>query len=425
MELRDVKQLPELDISYNVIYLLNKNQEHRNDLESFVYASVQNEVSSDSYIGFEYINKSEYMSFENKISKRLVCITHLKDSEHPLYISNINNHKYVYKKFNSEDELHVHLPVKNTQLLFKSEIGIISNNLTEMLAIYIYDHKPSNLQTYSSNIGYTDTCYALERLTMNIDKVHLKGILNFNLFNKLIYERKKELGELNGITNELKRRVDKSNKTIMLIEMRSHNNIAIFDIHLDDMINNKKQTNNRFINRYKSNNLIDNLMCDYVNDLVLQSNTSLNTQNLLADQHMRKIVEFIINKIIMPEISKNYNIPIGYSIGMQSVNVTTLTSAGFRNSKIEPAKQKSHIIADFMFTNNSDCQGYSHMFNDNTKLCLQKGDLITYCEDSIVHETILNKGRISMLTFKLIIKKNGIMNEDITHIDTSHKDVVF
>jgi hypothetical protein len=411
MEFRTFTELPTFDISQNTIYTIDISNDEPDNIERFVNMSIDKNLiirnENPVFIGFEYINRFKYSSLEDNQNGDLICITHLNDSSYPIYITNINKYKYMYKKFDLEEKVIINFPVSNTQIKLDCGVSVVSNDITELFAIYAFSKIPDSSMIYVSNRHNAkkhDFKYNIKKEHKN---VQIENLFGFSFFNKILYERSNQHAEP---IKKLYNYVPQQCSIFQLIEARKYNNSETFETHLRDRISGKPKKDNRFLQRSAFYSLIDKLLCDYLLKLLAEDIKNVTNDN----PFILNIMKFIMDKEIMPKITNNYNIPIGQNIDAGFIGKRFLTNID--NNNREPLKdntQDFQLLVDLMLTENSDYEGYSHEFDDGIKNKLKKGDLIIYWNDSTVNNNIY-KGKIVLLTFGInIITKQTITKDDI------------
>ena len=411
MELGYFTKLPLFDISQNTLYIIEKSNDNPDEIERFVNMSIDKNIKVASqnpcFIGFEYINRSKYSSLEENEADNLICITHLNDSSSPLYITNINKYKYMYKKFDLEEEVIVNFPVRNTQIKFNCNMSVISNDKTEIFAMYTFSKIPDSYKIYESN-GRN-----IQNLNLNYYKskeqknIKIQNLFNFNFFNKILYERSDEHSDhVKKLFNYIEQY-----SIFYLTEPRIYNNSLIFCNNLKDMVSGNSKLDNRFIQRYIMHNLIDTIFCDYLLKLISENiYKSLNENSIIMH-----VIKFIMDTKIVPNMINNYNIPIGNNVMIALVGINTISGIQNKNTFVKDYADGAQIIVDLMLTDTSDYEGCSHQFNDGSKFHLKRGDLIMYWKDSIINNNRIEKGHIKLLTFVAKINVKTILDRDYVY----------
>ena len=162
----------------------------------------------------EYLKK-EQLEYNYPL---LSSVTYLNDCNFPTLITNIDMERYMYKEFEKDLSLFFSFPKKNKQITFDGKFfhgsAIIDDESCPLdvtredryiIAINLWDKKPTNIDYYKdtlSNSNFTNdsndkllyiTCQELQE-EINMQSIGLdKDIMNFKLFDDLLYKREKHL----------------------------------------------------------------------------------------------------------------------------------------------------------------------------------------------------------------------------------------
>lgn len=426
MNIYNVSQLPELDVEHNKIFYLNKANTHYDDIEKFIYNSIQNSkltTNKSDIFGFEIVKNRSYSSLELEENHKILCITYINSVKTPIYLTKINKDKYMYKKFKSENELFVNFPVNKNQLILKCESSLISNSNVDMIIIYKVSHINKDSDFYIPN-KYNNNDYTFEYISSDKQKtINVNNVLSYEFFNKLLYERSDNINEIISQLTDYSQEYS----TFCLIETRKYDNSYGFDSQLREQLANNT-ISNRFIQRYRSDKLIDEMVCDYIYELFKKKPINKEYENeiidITEDVHASNIIKFILNIKIIPEIVKNYNIPSSYNISVDYLAVNTIVDT--RHSDLYKIKNNnSPIFVDLMLTNRSGYEGSSHEFADGIKLYLKKGDIIAYWHNSIIKQRILEKGKISLLTLGIRLNSSNSLSETKSYVNLVKNPVIY
>ena len=136
----------------------------------------------------------------NYIYPLLSCITYLNDHECPTLITNIDMKKYKYKLFEEENVLTLIYPKKNMHVCFDGSNfhGMVSSNnvdldLRYILAINLWDKKPTNIDYYSSNVSSSSIVsdFTLELNNEN-ETIIVKDKLTYDFYENLFYNKSRK-----------------------------------------------------------------------------------------------------------------------------------------------------------------------------------------------------------------------------------------
>jgi hypothetical protein len=160
----------------------------------------------------EYLRKEE-LEYSYPL---LSSVTYLNDCDIPTVITNIDMDRYMYKDFEKDLNLFFSFPKKGKQITFDGkyyhgsaflgdDIDIGKNEDRYIIAINLWDKKPTNVEYYNSNDFENDEqsstmilnnkkIYFLEEKTLqeNVDLSTIaldKDVMNYNLFENILYKR--------------------------------------------------------------------------------------------------------------------------------------------------------------------------------------------------------------------------------------------
>lgn len=393
--LNTISHVPRINIQNNKLYLLDSGCD---ELYQFIRASVEREIvdfnGTTTYICFEYIKQNDsLLKFNNR--HLFACITYTKDEDTPTFISRIDYSKYKYKMFKSENEIYINIPRKGTQIRIGKHDHLLSAINPEMLVIYIYDYKPNNAEVYISTNTDTNTDTNEYKFESEIThEINVKNRLNYKFFNELFYIHNHNFDFINSI-------FEKKSTMYKLSDTTGEQSI---DIHLNELIYDKYSITNRFLNRYKEMNVLDKITRYWLlHELspLTGINKSDEILNILSVEKTKNFILFLNSALIGNLVTDLYNLPSTHAIKIYFVTFTIL-SPGFINQEYK--NLYSNFTADIMLDNDDKSANYSHIFNDDTGVKLNSGDLIIYNDKTIKHKQSVNGSSI-MLTIKF-----GIIN---------------
>jgi hypothetical protein len=162
----------------------------------------------------EYLKK-EQLEYNYPL---LSSVSYLNDCNFPTLITNIDMERYMYKDFEKDLSLFFSFPKKNKQITFDGKYfhgsAIIDDELDPLdtlnkdryiIAINLWDKKPINVDYYQSSSCNSNFTKDENDKLIYIDSVELqeevnmrsigldKDIVNYKLFNDLLYKREKHL----------------------------------------------------------------------------------------------------------------------------------------------------------------------------------------------------------------------------------------
>lgn len=398
--LNTISHIPCINIQNNKLYLLDSTCNNYDELQQFVRASVETEIldlnGKNAYVCFEYIKSNEsLLKFNNR--HLFICITYTKNEDKPTFISRIDYSKYKYKMFKNENEIYVNIPRKGTQIRISKQDHLLSAINPEMLVIYVYDYKPTNSEVYiSTNIDMKNEYKFESEIT---DEINVKNKLNYKFFNELFYIHNHDFDFINSI-------FEKSNETKSTIYKILDTNIdSSIDIHMNELIYDKYSINNRFLNKYKEKNVLDKISINWLlyelSPLICRLDKSDVAFDILSFEKTKSFIMFLNSALIGNLVTDMYNLPSTHAIKVYFVTFTIVSSESVTQ---EYKNLYSNFTADIMLENNDKSDNYSHIFNDDTGVKLNNGDIIIYNDKTIQRKQSVNSRSI-MLTIKF-----GIIN---------------
>jgi hypothetical protein len=381
MKIKKINRLPIIDINENQLFLLDQNNTDEDDLEIFIKASVNEYLSSEDdkqlNIGFIY-NKTDTINLDkNKpIYKIITCIN--GDDNNILLVTEIDENKYTYKDFKSDESIHLIQFKQNTQVQLPDYCTIVMGNKCNYIHIYIYSNRPDATMYVSNNINNNTEKYSYTDETEN-RVIHVDNNINFSFLNELLYLGCNTFSFIDDII--------KCNTS-------NHTNITLKSKYTDDnprnMLNDinsiieTANKNNRFVNRHKLSGILDRDICEYIllySKRYVDEISNRPSNNCVREyldltkiQDVKEIVLFYTHRKLLCMIGDMYNIPIDdYMINAKLITISTLYPDNIENKKL--ANPPCSLVIDVMLSHN-DCK--SHCFTDCTHTSLSIGDAIIY-----------------------------------------------
>ena len=400
----------------------------------------------------------------------LSCVTYLNDvSNSPTIITNVDLECYKYKEFEQQTEVVLSIPVRNKQITFDGHFYHGSTTLTEVdagadtdrsdehesngryiLAINLWNKKPIDVEYYvpdadaSTGTGTGTGTGAMFQndvslITLsattepNIGSINVSNdIINYNLFNDILYNKKKEACY---VFNEIiqKYRIDKNAENNI-------ENITTFKFSLDNSIKEKqKQVElknkygdimddfkaimdktidlkyNRFLQRFTYPSTYSSDMCNYiVNECeryasknggwTVDRHTKYPTTDLPVDK-IPSIFGLVLEtlKTITGRVSASYGLDDKMIINIKDLFVVKYSHDA--QNHLEMHCDGSFLSFNILLNDISEFDGGGTYFDDGLTCRLNKGELLLH-SSQIKHSGLpITKGKRYLLV--------GFLNVDM------------
>ena len=385
----------------------------------------------------------------------LSCVTYLNDVPNsPTIITNVDLECYKFKDFEEQTEIVLSLPVRNKQITFDGHFYHGSTTLTEVdagadtdrsdehetdgryiLAINLWNKKPIDVEYYVPNenrIDMTGAMFQNDDRLINISATDTKigsinvsnDIINYNLFNDILYNKKKKACY---VFNEIiqKYRLDKNAENNI-------ENITTFKFSLDDSIKEKQKhvelknkygdimddfkaimdktidlKYNRFLQRFTFPNLYSSDMCNYIvgeceryasknGGWTVDRHTSYPTTDLPVDK-IPSIFGLILEtlKTITTRVSASYGLHDKMIINVKDLFVVKYSHDA--QNQLEMHCDGSFLSFSILLNDASEFEGGGTYFDDGLTCRLNKGDMLLH-SSQIKHSGLpITKGKRYLL----------------------------
>ena len=327
------------------------------------------------------------------------CITNISDNS-PIILAFLDADKIKYKRFNNETRIVLYNPGENTHLFYKSEYytRTLSNNQVKLLYINIISNVKVDIEECieSDIVSVKNEIIKFECET-DYAPIYVNDMLNYCFFNDLIYIKENRFSFIDEILSSnmkftIREIYDKS-----LDPIEDKTNEYISQIKGD--ISNINVTN-RFINKYTHTSRYSETVCDWlIQETFIKTNKLyhdiINDNNYVS---IRSYILFTLLKIILPGISKQYNINMkSHTIDVKSIYVYD------GNNISMPAINNSFMNIDIILsgTNNK-----YHTFIDRAEYNLSKGDSLTYCNSILSGYNKQDNSNIIIMSIGIDIYKS-------------------
>ena len=361
---------------------------------------------------------------------------------------------YKFKDFEEQTEIVLSLPVRNKQITFDGHFYHGSTTLTEVdagadtdrsdehetdgryiLAINLWNKKPIDVEYYVPNenrIDMTGAMFQNDDRLINISATDTKigsinvsnDIINYNLFNDILYNKKKKACY---VFNEIiqKYRLDKNAENNI-------ENITTFKFSLDDSIKEKQKhvelknkygdimddfkaimdktidlKYNRFLQRFTFPNLYSSDMCNYIvgeceryasknGGWTVDRHTSYPTTDLPVDK-IPSIFGLILEtlKTITTRVSASYGLHDKMIINVKDLFVVKYSHDA--QNQLEMHCDGSFLSFSILLNDASEFEGGGTYFDDGLTCRLNKGDMLLH-SSQIKHSGLpITKGKRYLL----------------------------
>jgi hypothetical protein len=414
--------------SLNGTKLLNTSQDNFNLLEKYVY-----DISMFHFnrLSIEYNSKIHYIEFwckntvelnnfhfdcdeyekkmeNNYIYPLLSNIIYLNDSVYPTIITDVDLEKYKYKEFQKEKNITFVFPRKNKHITFdgSKRHGVTSifeehnNKPRYIIAINLWDRKPTNVEYYQKNETTKTYTYNNQTQILNINPCNevkniiiVKNMINHDFFENLFYRNKKICSIFSDL---LKKEVYENNKYVFKIENETNEKVDIEIIKnkklMDDIENIKTidniASNNRFLQRFVLNNIYSQDTCNWIineSELYAKENGGWTTNRHnnypttdIPVNSIKSIFKYVLGSLknIMDKIFKFYCMP--NNISMNIVDLFVVKYEKDAQNKLEIHTDGSFITFSIMLSSSKDYEGGGTEFNDGIQMFLEQGDVLIH-----------------------------------------------
>lgn len=341
------------------------------------------------------------------VSPLLSCVTYLNDNACPTVITNVNFEDYKYKNFKNHNCIYLSFPREWKHITFDSKLfhGISnvfendeSNKPRYMLAINLWDKKPVNIEYFSTtNYDNNDVNISISNTLDNaiIETVKTsKDLINFNLFESLLYKKHKNLfldfGKLINTNKHLYKFIvdEKSDKEKMENSLKTKYGNIMDDIN--EIMNNKELIKyNRFLQRFNYNKIYSPDICRWIiNECELYAannegwtkkrHGSYPTTDLPIDL-VKPIFNFITEsfKTINDKIIKSYCLD-NSKLQLNFKDIFVVKYKFDEQNYLDLHCDGSFLSFQILLSNTSSFEGGGTYFDDGLTLNPEQGDLIIH-----------------------------------------------
>lgn len=350
----------------------------------------------------------------------LSCVTYFNNHNCPTILTNINFEDYKYKNFKDKNIIYMSFPKEGKHITFDSTLyhgisNIFQNNeytnLRYMLAINLWNKKPSDIIYYNnevniSNINNVETTItpSISENMFNIIKTN-KEIINFNLFEKLLYKKEKDLfinfGNLININNNINNLFNDNLSSCFKFVRNDNEEVEKLEASLKtkygDIINDinyiMNETNNikynRFLQRFQYKKIYSPDVCKWIInecEFFAANNGGWTTKRHnnypttdLPIQLVKPIFNYIYEsfKTISDLILKSYCLE-GKNITLNFKDVFVVKYEFNKQNYLDLHHDGSFLSFQILLSDSDSFEGGGTYFDDGLIMYPEKGDLVIH-----------------------------------------------
>jgi hypothetical protein len=341
----------------------------------------------------------------------LSSVTHLnKNTDTPTIITGVDLDGYKYKKFDQQTEIILSMPMTNKHITFDGHfyhgnVSVQQNYDDEkgryIIAINLWNTLPNEVKYYSTdNENLLDRDMAGISITPcnNICNINVSDdILNYNFFNDLLYNNKKDScynlkqfldSKLNEDNHTFKIILDKTIKRDEINTKLKNEYGNIIDDYNYMMTETSEMKYNRFLQRFTYANIYSPDMCRYIikecekyaeNNGGWTKNRHKNypTTDLPVDA-IPSILGVVSETFytILDKLSKSYN--LGKNITLNIRDLFVVKYSHDAQNFLEMHKDGSILSFSILLNDVNEFEGGGTYFDDGLIAYLNKGDMIIH-----------------------------------------------
>lgn len=386
-------------IEFNV-NSLNENETYTimdgsvSELESNIQRLVTPHFGKDIQIKYRYNNSQRrdrvYNTEPGLISK---CIVFMKDdSKNCMIITDIDYNKYVFKQFTDPfGSIYVCRQKTGMYILTDPNVFIYSNTEDPIstLDILIYSTTKLNISiNIESRLEHRDIC---------VDE----AVINYKYYNDVLYNKQfnhKFIDELisNGLYDE----------TLYLISKGNVPKIREIGDVINELINLKVYSGNRFANRFIYKNIISESTCYWLINLLklYHSDTSNVVMNLDEKHAFHDNLMVILIEYLLPFVSSSFN------LDKENFTIKVISNYIIRETSSSISEMNDVSIPDVfsisILLSKLDASNDSHFkFKDGAIYKPEQGDAIVFYSD-LKQDKYIHENPVYLLNIKFKIEPN-------------------
>jgi hypothetical protein len=413
-------------------HLLDLNKTKYTLIEKYVYDTAMfhfkrlNINNTDGYfVEFWCKNKARdssklHVDCDESLKKKYIykypllsSVTYLnKNTETPTIITGIDLDSYKYKKFEQQTEILLSLPMTNKQITFDGHFYhgnvVLTNDYDDekgryIIAINLWNTLPNDVLYYqldndSNNLLERDISLISITACNNICNINVSDdILNYNFFNDILYNKKKDTCyQLNRFIESKKNENNHTfkillDKTIKQDELNAKLKNEYGNI-IDDYDEIMRETNaikyNRFLQRFTYTKIYSPDMCRYIikesekhaannNGWTKTRHINYPTTDLPVDA-MPSVLGIVSETFItiMDKIVKSYNLSQNITLNIRDLFVVKY--AHDAQNSLEMHKDGSVLSFSILLNDANEFEGGGTYFDDGLTAYLNQGDMIIH-----------------------------------------------
>jgi hypothetical protein len=396
-------------------FILNHSKPVFDIIEKYVYDIAQfhlnrMKIDLNNNVSVEFLFSSTTDTIHTKYHKKslkiplLTTVTYLNGSGGPLFITNIDENAYKFKKIDDKTmcicfpKNMKHIAFNGGQYYHHTNIcnHIISNEYVLYVNVWI-DYCPNNTVLYSntgSDYNNDKECLSFTNHNENVKKLSIDtNIISNEFFEKILYKKNNDI--FYNLSNILyKEDIDNYDTFVLQNDTSGLDNNNTQSIHINEKWyryfpkNNFVKTNEYFTDT----RIISNNMCDWImNEVNKYISTQVSPLNIMNVDNIPKILKYLI-KNVFDKLSENLQ---------DKFELTTQSKFDFNNIFIT----QSNILHNYINTSNIVCV---YLFLEPAQFFISKNNHMNHeMDDDFI---VMEKGDILIITQKTEKKYIKTMN---------------
>ena len=378
--------------------MFHNKQLHTNDSPTFfVEFSCKNNFDTHRL----HVNYDEYEKTTGTyVCPLQSCICYFTKSDCPTIITNIDMDNYLYKEFDTQNEVFLSFPEVDKQITFDGKFFHGSTSLTEndvfldvyIIAINIWNTQPTNVEYYKGdNESEHEPIILSFEEDKNIDKIIVKNnMINTELFENLLYRGDKTaMYEFKKLVNQNIRAYRFTTTNLEATDKQATDKQATKNI-IDEI--NEIMTHtlkyNRFMQRFKYSKVYTPDICRYIineSEKYATNNggwtTTRHKTYLTTDVPVDKISSIftlILETLqtILYKVQKSYGLSEGILFNVNEMFVVKYKDD--EQNHLEMHYDGSFISFNILLSNPTDFEGGGTYFEDGVTMDLDQGDMLLH-----------------------------------------------
>ena len=348
------------------------------------------------------------------------CLSYFTKSDCPTIITNIDLDNYLYKEFETQNEVFLSFPEIDKQITFDGKFFHGYTSLSEndvcqdryIIAINIWNTKPTNVEYYKGDNELEDEPVIISfEEDKNIDKIIVQNnMINIQLFENLLYKYDKTaMYDFNKLVNQNissyiftttnleatdkqatdKQATDKQATDKQATDKQATDKQATKNI-IDDIneIMNKTLKYNRFMQRFKYSKIYTPDMCRYI--INESEKYATNNGGFMTTRHTKYPTTVLpVDKIpsifgLILETLQSIIVKIQDSYGLNEgilFNIKEMFVVKYKHDEpnhLEMHNDGSFISFNILLNNPTDFEGGGTYFEDGVTILLDQGDMLIH-----------------------------------------------